>query len=189
MRIFTPGEELPMAGHPTIGSTFALAIEGVISPRPERFVFELGVGPDAGFARMGRRRPVVRLDDAAAADLRDASSPTAIAFAAAVGISPHDLLRACPCRACPAAFRFSSLRSPVALRSTPSRSTGRRWHAALHAAGLDELPAFFFTPERAGGGDETVYSRMLAPGFGIRRIRRLAPPAVRSAAYLLHHGS
>ncbi len=25
MRIFTPGAELPMAGHPTIGSTFALA--------------------------------------------------------------------------------------------------------------------------------------------------------------------
>src|SRR5205814_302417 len=25
MRIFTPGDELPMAGHPTIGSTFALA--------------------------------------------------------------------------------------------------------------------------------------------------------------------
>src|SRR5262249_18142891 len=25
MRIFTPGEELPMAGHPTVGSTFALA--------------------------------------------------------------------------------------------------------------------------------------------------------------------
>ena len=30
MRIFTPGSELPMAGHPTIGSTFALAIEGTI---------------------------------------------------------------------------------------------------------------------------------------------------------------
>jgi trans-2,3-dihydro-3-hydroxyanthranilate isomerase len=25
MRIFTPGSELPMAGHPTIGTTFALA--------------------------------------------------------------------------------------------------------------------------------------------------------------------
>src|SRR5262249_58268492 len=25
MRIFTPGQELPAAGHPTIGSTFALA--------------------------------------------------------------------------------------------------------------------------------------------------------------------
>src|SRR3954466_4197372 len=31
MRIFTPGEELPMAGHPTIGSTFALVTEGVIA--------------------------------------------------------------------------------------------------------------------------------------------------------------
>jgi len=30
VRIFTPGDELPMAGHPTIGSTFALARAGVI---------------------------------------------------------------------------------------------------------------------------------------------------------------
>jgi hypothetical protein len=30
MRIFTPAEELPMAGHPTVGSTFALVKDGVI---------------------------------------------------------------------------------------------------------------------------------------------------------------
>src|SRR5687768_17550757 len=45
MRIFTPGVELPMAGHPTIGSTFALAHSGVIRPGRETFVFGLGVGP------------------------------------------------------------------------------------------------------------------------------------------------
>src|SRR5256714_675520 len=45
MRIFTPAEELPMAGHPTIGATFALARSGVIAPRREQFVFGLGVGP------------------------------------------------------------------------------------------------------------------------------------------------
>ena len=45
MRIFTPGGELPMAGHPTIGTTFALADSGVIRPGTERFVFGLGVGP------------------------------------------------------------------------------------------------------------------------------------------------
>ena len=45
MRIFTPGSELPMAGHPTIGSTFALAHAGVIAPDRRRFVFGLGVGP------------------------------------------------------------------------------------------------------------------------------------------------
>src|SRR5262245_51964853 len=41
MRIFTPGAELPMAGHPTIGSTFALARTGVIEPGRDRFVFGL----------------------------------------------------------------------------------------------------------------------------------------------------
>ena len=30
VRIFTPAEELPMAGHPTIGTTFALARAGVV---------------------------------------------------------------------------------------------------------------------------------------------------------------
>src|SRR5262245_28168628 len=45
MRIFTPGEELPMAGHPTIGSTFALVAERLIPKGRERFVFGRGVGP------------------------------------------------------------------------------------------------------------------------------------------------
>src|SRR4029079_16142889 len=44
MRIFTPGEELPVAGHPTIGSTFALAAEGVIQPGAGEFVFDLKAG-------------------------------------------------------------------------------------------------------------------------------------------------
>src|SRR6516165_5541361 len=45
VRIFTPGAELPMAGHPTIGTTFALARTGVIAPGRDRVVFGLGVGP------------------------------------------------------------------------------------------------------------------------------------------------
>lgn len=45
MRIFTPAAELPMAGHPTIGSTFALADEGRIAAGSDRMVFGLGVGP------------------------------------------------------------------------------------------------------------------------------------------------
>src|SRR3954465_9633222 len=45
VRIFTPGEELPMAGHPTIGTAFALARAGVLAPGRGRVVFGLGVGP------------------------------------------------------------------------------------------------------------------------------------------------
>ena len=70
MRIFTPGGELPMAGHPTIGTTFALADSGVIQPGASRFVFGLGVGPTSvelvwrgqrlDFAWMDQRTPVFR---------------------------------------------------------------------------------------------------------------------------------
>ena len=70
MRIFTPGEELPMAGHPTIGSTFALAIEGTIPRGREGFVFELGVGPTPVSLEWDENRSVVRVDDAAAAGVR-----------------------------------------------------------------------------------------------------------------------
>src|ERR1700730_16006108 len=42
MRIFTPGAELPTAGHPTIGSTFALERTGVIDRGREQFVLGLG---------------------------------------------------------------------------------------------------------------------------------------------------
>ena len=44
LRIFTPVEELPMAGHPTVGSAFALAADGRIEA-PTTIVFEEGVGP------------------------------------------------------------------------------------------------------------------------------------------------
>jgi len=63
VRIFTPGQELPMAGHPTVGTAFVLGAER----GKESLVFELGVGPtpvtvevtDAmrGTARMQQRVP------------------------------------------------------------------------------------------------------------------------------------
>src|SRR5262249_21339949 len=45
VRIFTPGGELPMAGHPTIGTTFALAELGRIPKGADHIVLELGIGP------------------------------------------------------------------------------------------------------------------------------------------------
>ena len=47
MRIFTPFVEMPMAGHPTVGSAFALADAGLIERGRSRFVFGLNVGPTA----------------------------------------------------------------------------------------------------------------------------------------------
>src|SRR5262245_32025094 len=45
VRIFTPRRELPMAGHPTIGTTFALAHEHFMSREAQSITLGLGVGP------------------------------------------------------------------------------------------------------------------------------------------------
>src|SRR3990172_9040027 len=44
LRIFTPGRELPFAGHPTIGSAHAVLEAGVVTPRDGRMVMECGAG-------------------------------------------------------------------------------------------------------------------------------------------------
>src|SRR5882757_2392003 len=45
VRIFTRTAETPFAGHPTIGTAFALAHAGVLKPGQARTTFGLGVGP------------------------------------------------------------------------------------------------------------------------------------------------
>ena len=80
VRIFTPGAELPFAGHPTIGTAHALLEMGAIAPRDGRLIQECAAGLvrlDVGIAADGARwlsfelppHTVVPLDDAAAAEL------------------------------------------------------------------------------------------------------------------------
>lgn len=166
MRIFTPGEELPMAGHPTIGSTFALAAEGVIPSGRTAFVFGLAIGPtpvslewretDLEFAWMTQPRPTVLGQLAGRA-----------AFAQAIGIDAADLLDGAPIEmvSCGVPFLFAALTLPS---SVDRVAIDRRQYAACcAAAGLDERPLFAFALVPGATGGESVYSRMLAPGLGI----------------------
>jgi trans-2,3-dihydro-3-hydroxyanthranilate isomerase len=45
IRIFTPASELPFAGHPTVGTAWVLATEGLVPGGAMNFVLEEGVGP------------------------------------------------------------------------------------------------------------------------------------------------
>src|SRR5262249_57839062 len=45
VRIFTRTAETPFAGHPTIGTAFALAHTGALKAGTRRTIFQLGVGP------------------------------------------------------------------------------------------------------------------------------------------------
>jgi trans-2,3-dihydro-3-hydroxyanthranilate isomerase len=187
MRIFTPAEELPIAGHPTIGSTFALAATGVIAAGQTDFVFELGVGPTPvslewkdgrlDFAWMTQPLPVFGTEAAAAG------------FAAALGLDAADTVADLPAQvvSCGNAFLFITLGSRQAVDRV---SIDRRAYVdACRKAGFDDVPVFLLTTDRSGAtGDETVYSRMLAPAYGISE-----DPATGSASgplgcYLVRHG-
>ena len=187
MRIFTPGEELPIAGHPTIGSTFALASERVIASGRNEFVFELGVGPtpvslewkngQLDFAWMTQPLPA----------FGSASNPRT--FASALGVDESDMMGSAPAQSISCGVQF--LFVPLLSRDAVDRvSLDRRAYvSACQQAGINELPVFVFTPARHGSsGDETIYSRMLAPGFGISE-----DPATGSASgplgcFLVRHG-
>jgi len=183
MRIFTPGEELPMAGHPTIGSTFALAREGVIARGQREFVFGLGVGPtpvslewkgDAlDFAWMTQKNPEY---GATIAD-RDG-------FARALGVAPADLEAPAPGMvSCGVPFLFAALKSREAVdRVAIDRGT---YAAACQRAGLKELPLFIFS---AAAGDGDVYSRMLAPGLGVSEDPATGGASGPLGCYLYTHG-
>lgn len=60
VRIFTPGSELPFAGHPTVGSAFVLAATGEIPMTGDetRIVLEEGVGPVPVLIRAKNGTPV-----------------------------------------------------------------------------------------------------------------------------------
>jgi trans-2,3-dihydro-3-hydroxyanthranilate isomerase len=187
MRIFTPGAELPLAGHPTIGTTFALADTGMIARGREQFVFELGVGPipvslqwgeqGLSFAWMTQLLPSfgARIDDRAG-------------FAAAIGVEPGELVDL-PIQAVSCGVEF--LFVPVASRAAVDRvSIDRRALSRVYEhAGCADLAVFVFTADRAGAADdETVYSRMLAPMFGIAEDPATGGASGPLGCYLLTHG-
>jgi trans-2,3-dihydro-3-hydroxyanthranilate isomerase len=185
MRIFTPGEELPMAGHPTVGSTFALAKEGVIARGRRDFVFGLGVGPtpvsidwkdgEIDFVWMTQKN----------AKYLGAITDRA-RFAEAIGLHERDLGSAA---AEVASSGNAFLIAPLASRDAVDRVEINRpaFAACCAAAGLKETALFIFTTEK-GSGPEDVYSRMLGPGLGVSE-----DPATGSAAgplgcYVHKHG-
>jgi trans-2,3-dihydro-3-hydroxyanthranilate isomerase len=180
MRIFTPAVEMPMAGHPTVGSAFALAHVGVIAPGRTRFVFGLNVGPtpvdlewDGGrvrFVWMTQGRPTF------GAPVTDRG-----AVARAIGLHVDDLVDNLPIQevSCGVSYLFVALRD----RAAVDRATGD----AVAMLDLPDLsrshPAVLLFAQQ---GVE-CYSRMFAPGLGV-----LEDPATGSAAgplgcYLLQH--
>lgn len=188
VRIFTPAAELPMAGHPTIGTTFALAHERRITPEQAMIRLGLGVGPTPvelewaedrlRFAWMHQPNPEF---GATPADLDR--------LAAALGVTVE-------------AIRETRLPPQVVSSGVPIFFVPLTTRAAVNAAlvdrgalrgffqsaGLPELAVFVFSLER-GDDDATVFSRMFAPILGIAEDPATGGASGPLGAYLLTHGA
>lgn len=185
VRIFTPNGELDFAGHPTIGTAFALARAGKIPAGQKRVVLGEGIGPvpvdlewegkDVRFTWMYQLEPTFgkTIEDVAA-------------VAGALGVEASDIRASgLPVQevSCGATFLFV----PMATRGAVDRAALDRatMGALLERLKMQRRGVFVFSKE-PGSDDATVYSRMLS-------FRGIEDPATGSASgplgsYLVHHG-
>src|SRR4051812_8476334 len=166
MRIFTPGEELPTAGHPTIGTTFALARAGVIERGRKQFVFGCNIGPvpvamtwndgDLGFAWMTQGLPAFgeSLPDPGRTAAALSLSPAAVA---GTGLPVQTV-------SCGVPFLFVPLTTRSAVDNVVANET--LLEELLRATHTSAHGVFVFSAE-PGDARATVYSRMFAPELGI----------------------
>jgi trans-2,3-dihydro-3-hydroxyanthranilate isomerase len=186
VRIFTPGEELPMAGHPTVGTAFALARAGVIGPDRASVVFGLGVGPtevaltwkrnDLSFAWMAQRPPTFENEIHDRAGIAECLEISARAIA---DVGPVQTV------SCGVPF----LLVPVVSRREvdAARFNAARYDAfkRTHGGGA-QVCVYVFSVE-AGTDGATAYSRMFAPSIGIGEDAATGSAAGPLACYLIRH--
>ena len=164
LRIFTPEAEVPFAGHPVIGTTFALdELDG--GGDEADIVLEVESGPirvrrqraeDGSLlhATMEQHRPVFL-----------AETPRVELVARALGIEPrHILITGLPCEVVSTGLPFhvvpvGSLEAMRSLQPQPGRL-----RAVGEELGVSDVYVFCFDTVDP---DATVHARMFAPSYGI----------------------
>lgn len=189
VRIFTPGQELPMAGHPTVGTTFVLAREHMIERGEDgaetEIKLEEGVGTipvsirwqsgAAGFIQMRQPLPTfgARVEDVSA-------------VAEMLSIAPEEIAETnLPLEvvSCGVPFFYVPVKSLRAVQSIKFRVDV--WENKLKAV----VPpgVFVFTREVEFSGS-TVHSRMFAPGMGVWEDPATGGASGPLGSYLVRHG-
>lgn len=199
VRIFTPGRELPFAGHPTLGTAHVLVHAGAVpgaaaggsapgaavagAGEHVDLVFEEGVGPVKVRVKLDAGRPVFAELTAAKMPEAGPPPPDAAALARVLSLDPADL----------AGGRFTpqSFSCGIPFLFVPVKSRDVLARARIDRTRFDEILAkypapdcfvFAIDPPGAGTGADgpTIRARMFAPAEGIEE-----DPATGSAAAAL----
>lgn len=187
LRIFTPAAELPMAGHPTVGTAYLLARLGALGhiADAKTIIFQEGIGPIAVTIRADEngeprevwmQQPIPQFLEI----YEDRAS-----IAAILSLTVSDLQVGAPMQVLSSGlpFLFVVLNSLAAMQRTRLRLD--KWTARL--AGTPAANVFVTTTE-AVYEHATVHSRMFAPALGISEDPATGSASGPLGAYLLKYG-
>lgn len=170
LRIFTPGAELPFAGHPTLGAAHLLAATGEsgLGSADEpltQVVFDEGIGPVRVTIRRESGAPVFTQLTAAQAPEMGPRPPSRERLARLLGLEVGDVLAGdwSPAAvSCGVPFLFV----PLAGRSAVARARLDHGIWAQELKSYWAAQVFVFAREGEMAGSD-IRARMFAPGLGV----------------------
>ncbi len=180
VRIFTPQDELPFAGHPTVGTAVVLAVIGEI-PMPTssvKIVLEEGVGPVPVTITAVNGKPSFAQLTAAKPPEFNNIVPTAELLAAMLTLSRDDLDDGT------FAIQFVSVGYPFLYVAVKNRTALKRIRVNAEVMEKLNLKEVYIFTHDAEHPDSHFRSRMFAPLLGIPEDPATGSAAASFAGYL-----
>jgi trans-2,3-dihydro-3-hydroxyanthranilate isomerase len=171
VRIYTPGGEIPFAGHPTVGCAYVLAAQGdiALSGDETRIVFEEKIGPVPVVIRAKEGKPVfAQLTAAQLPEIKEPPPPPET-LCEILSLEPSHIVADDMIEpeavSCGVPYLFIPIKKPEMLAWVKFDSL--KWEQALRGYWAPDIYVFS-TDDWAGifeGGH--IRARMFAPNFGI----------------------
>jgi len=180
LRIFTPAEEIPFAGHPTVGAAYVLAATGAIPLQDgdTSIVFEEGVGAVPVRLRSENGKPVFAQLTAAVLPQIGPPAPGRSVLADMLSLEATDILggmTAPPAVSCGLPFLIVPLRERAAVARARVRT--EHWESGLKSYWAPQIMVFSRDGELPGSD---LHARVFVPGLSVPE-----DPATGSAAAAL----
>jgi trans-2,3-dihydro-3-hydroxyanthranilate isomerase len=184
IRIFTPGREMPFAGHPTIGTAWVLATERMVPDRATHFALDEQIGPVEVELEGDPARPGfvwMRHRDATFGD----EVKERAGVAAALSLGERDLWPGAPIQTGSTGNAF--LYVPLRDRATVDRAALDQSRIAAVVPDTTRIGVFVLAPEPDATA-RRVYTRMFAPAHGVAEDPATGSASGALGAYLAIHG-
>lgn len=177
VRIFTPGQEMYFAGHPTIGTSYVLMDEGIIPEDIKQFALEEKIGPVPVHADK-KEDCLIWLHTP---PMLPGKTCDRSICAKVLGLGASELLDINP--------QLLSAGNPTVFIALKDKEAVDKAYlnyesfTALKADSRDNICVFLFTPTPEG-----AYSRMFAPDHGVPEDPATGSSTGPLAAYMMQHG-